>query len=237
MALSGETGRLLMYDEAVKEGWATKVRLPMALLQETDRFELHRDLYDTHIDVCTPELLVLLQDNFDWQDLRRDLLPWILRRVRLRQESVDLRLRMAVDRVDERLEVAGPRVVRHELERRPDAQRGVLGLTESLGADLGPLEVQIRLRGGLRGDLELEREELEDEAPVLLDPVDRARRPERLDLSGIELERALIAHHRLLVLPLDLFVDASERQADFGLDDRISDHRGPVLEGLNEGAR
>ncbi|KOO34714.1 translation initiation factor eif-2b epsilon [Chrysochromulina tobinii] len=78
VALSGETGRLLMYDEAVKEGWATKVRLPMALLQETDRFELHRDLYDTHIDVCTPELLVLLQDNFDWQDLRRDLLPGVL---------------------------------------------------------------------------------------------------------------------------------------------------------------
>jgi translation initiation factor eIF-2B subunit epsilon len=46
VALSGETGRLLMYDEAVKEGWATKVRLPMALLQETDRFELHREGFD-----------------------------------------------------------------------------------------------------------------------------------------------------------------------------------------------
>ena len=78
VALSGETGRLLMYDEAAKRDWEHKVRLPMALLQETDRFELHRDLYDTHIDVCTPELLTLLQDNFDWQDLRRDLLPGIL---------------------------------------------------------------------------------------------------------------------------------------------------------------
>jgi translation initiation factor eIF-2B subunit epsilon len=50
----------------------------MPLLQESDRLELHSDLYDTHIDVCTPELLLLLQDNFDWQDLRRDMLPGIL---------------------------------------------------------------------------------------------------------------------------------------------------------------
>ena len=78
VALSGETGRLLMYDEASKEEWDTKVKLPMSLLQETDRFELHRDLYDTHIEVCTPELLVLLQDNFDWQDLKRDVVPGIL---------------------------------------------------------------------------------------------------------------------------------------------------------------
>ena len=78
VALSGETGRLLMYDEGEKHGWEHKLRLPMALLQETDRFELHRDLYDTHIDVATPELLTLLQDNFDWQDLRHDLVPGIL---------------------------------------------------------------------------------------------------------------------------------------------------------------
>ena len=44
-----------------------QVRLPMSLLQESDRLELHADLYDTHIDICTPELLLLLQDNFDWQ--------------------------------------------------------------------------------------------------------------------------------------------------------------------------
>lgn len=77
VALTGETGRLLMYDDARKVD-ETKVRLPIALLQDTDRLELHNDLYDTHIDVCTPELLVLLQDNFDWQDLRRDLLPGVL---------------------------------------------------------------------------------------------------------------------------------------------------------------
>ena len=36
------------------------------------------DLYDTHIDICTVELLGLLQDNFDWQDLRKDVLPGVL---------------------------------------------------------------------------------------------------------------------------------------------------------------
>ena len=49
-----------------------------ALLTETDHLQLHTDLYDTHIDSCTPELLLLVQDNFDWQDLRRDLLPGVL---------------------------------------------------------------------------------------------------------------------------------------------------------------
>ena len=52
--------------------------MPTAHLQETDRLQVRQDLYDTHIDICTPELLVLLQDNFDWQDLRRDLLPGVL---------------------------------------------------------------------------------------------------------------------------------------------------------------
>ena len=54
------------------------MRVPTAHLQETDRLQVRKDLYDTHIDICTPELLVLLQDNFDWQDLRRDLLPGVL---------------------------------------------------------------------------------------------------------------------------------------------------------------
>ena len=78
VALSGETGRLIMYDDVGRRDWKHKARLPISLLQEADRLELHADLYDTHIDVCTPELLVLLQDNFDWQDLRRDMLPGIL---------------------------------------------------------------------------------------------------------------------------------------------------------------
>ena len=78
VALTGETGRLIMYDDVLRRDWQHKVRLPMVLLQDTDCLQLHSDLYDTHIDVCTPELLVLLQDNFDWQDLRRDLLPGVL---------------------------------------------------------------------------------------------------------------------------------------------------------------
>lgn len=79
VALSGETGRLLLFEEASRRGVVGhKLELPTALLQETDRLQLHQDLYDTHIDICAPELLVLLQDNFDWQDLRRDLLPGVL---------------------------------------------------------------------------------------------------------------------------------------------------------------
>ena len=101
VALGGETGRLLMYDDVSKHADGEhKIKLPIDLLQETDRLQLHADLYDTHVDVCTPELLVLLQDNFDWQahatkamrdhwrawfsrwpgaqDLRRDLISGVL---------------------------------------------------------------------------------------------------------------------------------------------------------------
>ena len=45
---------------------------------EADKLELHSDLYDTHIDVCTPDFLALCSDNFDWQDLRRDMIPGVL---------------------------------------------------------------------------------------------------------------------------------------------------------------
>jgi len=78
VATSGETGRLLLYEQAGKSVSDHKLLLPTELLQETDRLQLHSDLRDPHIDVCAPELLALLQDNFDWQDLRRDLLPGIL---------------------------------------------------------------------------------------------------------------------------------------------------------------
>lgn len=78
VVIAGETGRLLLYDDAAQKEWEHKVRLPTSLLTESDQLLVRRDLYDTHVDVCTPELLLLLQDNFDWQDLRRDLLPGIL---------------------------------------------------------------------------------------------------------------------------------------------------------------
>jgi hypothetical protein len=36
------------------------------------------DLLDTRIDVCTLEVLTLLVDNFDWGDLRTDVLASVL---------------------------------------------------------------------------------------------------------------------------------------------------------------
>ena len=52
LALSGETSRLLMYEDYKPEREADrKVRVPLALLQESGKLQLHTDLYDTHIDV------------------------------------------------------------------------------------------------------------------------------------------------------------------------------------------
>lgn len=61
VALTGETGRLLLYEDVAKRRSEHKLRLPTSLLTETDQLELFTDLYDTHIDICVPELLTLLQ--------------------------------------------------------------------------------------------------------------------------------------------------------------------------------
>lgn len=62
LALAGETGRLLMYEDGRgKREWEAKLKVPLPLLLDTDCLQLHCDLYDTHIDICTPELLVLAQ--------------------------------------------------------------------------------------------------------------------------------------------------------------------------------
>jgi translation initiation factor eIF-2B subunit epsilon len=36
------------------------------------------DLLDCHIYACSPELLVQFSDNFDYQDIRRDLVHGLL---------------------------------------------------------------------------------------------------------------------------------------------------------------
>jgi hypothetical protein len=39
---------------------------------------IHILLQDCHIDICSPEVLALLTDNFDYQQLRRDFVKGLL---------------------------------------------------------------------------------------------------------------------------------------------------------------
>lgn len=40
--------------------------------QEHGELQIRSDLLDCHVDVCSPEVLVQISDNFDYQDMRQD---------------------------------------------------------------------------------------------------------------------------------------------------------------------
>jgi translation initiation factor eIF-2B subunit epsilon len=54
------------------------VHIPRALLKEHPELEVRADLIDCGIDVCSVDVPSLFQDNFDYQDLRRDFLHGVL---------------------------------------------------------------------------------------------------------------------------------------------------------------
>eukprot|EP00606_Chrysophyceae_sp_TOSAG23-5_P000126 GSChrysophyteH2.ASY1.ANO1.1599.1 assembled CDS len=49
-------------------------RLPLQLLADHPSTVLRTDLLDTHIDICSPEMMLQFSDNFDYQDIRRDFI-------------------------------------------------------------------------------------------------------------------------------------------------------------------
>jgi translation initiation factor eIF-2B subunit epsilon len=52
--------------------------VPREILAEHPEVELRSDLIDCGIDVCSVEVPSLFQDNFDYQDLRRDFVHGVL---------------------------------------------------------------------------------------------------------------------------------------------------------------
>lgn len=61
---------------------APRVQLPLELLEAAAKsgseLRVRADLLDLRIDVCTLEVLTLLVDNFDWGELRTDMLTSVL---------------------------------------------------------------------------------------------------------------------------------------------------------------
>eukprot|EP00775_Hariotina_reticulata_P010863 gene10863-11017_t len=47
-------------------------KLDAALWSERDSVQVRSDLLDTHIAICSPEVLMMFSDNFDYQTLKRD---------------------------------------------------------------------------------------------------------------------------------------------------------------------
>ncbi|XP_065852473.1 uncharacterized protein [Euphorbia lathyris] len=77
MAVDPQTKQLLYYEDRA-DHLKGVIQLDNMLLADNPRISLHNDLEDCYIDICSPEVLSLFTDNFDYQHLRRHFLKGLL---------------------------------------------------------------------------------------------------------------------------------------------------------------
>ncbi|PIN21051.1 Translation initiation factor 2B, epsilon subunit (eIF-2Bepsilon/GCD6) [Handroanthus impetiginosus] len=77
MAIDPETKQLLYYEDKAAALKGT-ISLDKALLMDNSSISLHNDKQDCYIDICSPEVLSLFTDNFDYQHLRRHFVKGLL---------------------------------------------------------------------------------------------------------------------------------------------------------------
>lgn len=71
--------RCLHYEQ-IRPGQSNRfVNLDPELLKENDELELRQDLIDCGIDICTPDVLALWSDNFDYEAPRKGFLHSVLK--------------------------------------------------------------------------------------------------------------------------------------------------------------
>jgi len=73
MVFDKETKELLKYDiGSVEEGEKRKhINLDLEILKQHPVVQYRNDLLDCEIDICTPEVLALFTENFDYQHMRK----------------------------------------------------------------------------------------------------------------------------------------------------------------------
>lgn len=64
------------------------VRLDPDMLKTHSQLEVREDLIDCYIDICTPEVLSLWSDNFDYQSVRQSFLSEVLKDYELTQKTI-----------------------------------------------------------------------------------------------------------------------------------------------------
>ena len=69
VAYNKRTGQLLRYDD---DPDAASVPFDVEFFKEHPVVDFRYDLLDCYIDVCSPEVLLQISDNYDYQDLRKD---------------------------------------------------------------------------------------------------------------------------------------------------------------------
>ncbi|PSS24876.1 Translation initiation factor eIF-2B subunit epsilon like [Actinidia chinensis var. chinensis] len=77
MAIDPDTNQLLYYEDKADHLKGT-ISLDNLLLADKSSVSLHNDKQDCYIDICSPEVLSLFTDNFDYQHLRRHFVKGLL---------------------------------------------------------------------------------------------------------------------------------------------------------------
>ncbi|KAG5056145.1 hypothetical protein JHK85_008655 [Glycine max] len=77
MAIDPNTKQLLYYEDRADQSKGT-LHLDKSLLADNPSLSLHHDKQDCYIDICSPEVLSLFTDNFDYQHLRRHFVKGLL---------------------------------------------------------------------------------------------------------------------------------------------------------------
>ncbi|XP_071702394.1 translation initiation factor eIF2B subunit epsilon-like [Rutidosis leptorrhynchoides] len=77
MAIDPSTKQLLYYEDKADDLKGT-LTLDKSFIAESPSIFLHNDKQDCYIDICSPEVLSLFTDNFDYQHLRRHFVKGLL---------------------------------------------------------------------------------------------------------------------------------------------------------------
>ncbi|XP_044482307.1 translation initiation factor eIF-2B subunit epsilon-like [Mangifera indica] len=77
MAIDPSTNQLLYYEDKPDHSKGS-ITLDKSLLADNPSISVHNDKQDCYIDICSPEVLSLFTDNFDYQHLRRHFVKGLL---------------------------------------------------------------------------------------------------------------------------------------------------------------
>lgn len=82
LVIDPESKQLLYYADGqssrLQRGSTRQVVLDRSMYIDRSSIRLYNDLQDCYIDICSPEVLLLFTDNFDYQQLRRDFVKGLL---------------------------------------------------------------------------------------------------------------------------------------------------------------
>lgn len=80
--------RCLHYEQMVSRQSARQLELDPEILASCDELEVRHDLIDCGIDICTPDVLALWSDNFDYEAPRRGFLHSVLKDYELNGKTI-----------------------------------------------------------------------------------------------------------------------------------------------------